>query len=83
MSTVPRHDVVVKRAGIAKARAARLSSYVGGAYTLDSDLYPRRRGQLCTVISYNRDVEHVPLVVKWADGGAGVASPEQLREIAQ
>ena len=83
MSTVPKHDVVVKRARIVKARAARLSSYVGGAYTLDSDLYPQRRGQLCTVISYNRDVEHVPLVVKWADGGTGVAGPEQLREIAR
>ena len=83
MSTVPKHEVVVKRARIAKARAEWLSSYVGGAYTLDSDLYPRRRGQLCTVISYNRDVERVPLVVQWADGWSGVASPEQLREIAQ
>ena len=117
MSTVPRHDVVVKRAGIAKARAARLSSYVGGAYTYTGrtddekarraallapppgkkkasvanaekaekleELYPRRIGQRCAVIFYNRDEAHAPLVVQWRDGARGIAEPEWLREIAQ
>lgn len=77
-ATVPRHDVVLSRAARARAQAARLSSYVGATYTLDSGLYPRRRDQRCTVISYNRDEALAPLVVRWRDGATGIANPEQL-----